>query len=272
MKKTIILTIAATLCPMMTIAQSKPAPTDVAPAAKTAKLTPEQVHRNALVVDTHEDTPQRLLDDHFDFSDPLNGGQINLDAIHKGNLGASFMSIWVEPDLYKGQYAKRTLELIDSVYQQAAKHPDNMQMAFSSAGILAAHRNHKLAALMGIRSSGCHTFYISPAESRCHRHQTSADLRLLHDSTLIQNAGFVKVDGTQVIESSPCLNGSRTCGRKIPGQQVINAVNWMVGDARQDSGEARYDQSFRDRRSHAGHRRGKGRRGNPGLFLFRVRL
>jgi len=36
--------------------------------------------------------------------------------------------------------------------------------------------------------------------------------------------------------------------------------------------QTRYDQSFRDRRSHAGHRRGKGRRGNPGLFLFRVRL
>ena len=74
----------------------------------------------------------------------------NLDAAKQGNLGAEFFSIWVEPDLYKGQYAKRTLELIDSVYQQAAKHPDKMQMAFSSADILAAHRNHKLAALMGI--------------------------------------------------------------------------------------------------------------------------
>ena len=95
-------------------------------------------------------TPQRLVDENYDLGSPLSGGQINFDAAKQGNLGAEFFSIWVEPDLYKGDYAKRTLELIDSVYQQAAKHPDQTQMAFSSADILAAHRNHKLAALMGI--------------------------------------------------------------------------------------------------------------------------
>ncbi|HEX4319803.1 MAG TPA: dipeptidase [Acidobacteriaceae bacterium] len=118
--------------------------------AKAAKLTPEEVHRGALVVDTHEDTPQRFVDDGFDLSDPLNGGQLNLDAIHKGNLGASFMSIWVEPDLFKGHYARRTLELIDASRQQAAKHPDQIKFATSAADIEAAHREHKYAMLMGI--------------------------------------------------------------------------------------------------------------------------
>ncbi len=120
------------------------------PPVPKPKLTPAQIHQQAIVIDTHADTPQRLVDENYDLSMPLNGGQVNLDAARQGNLGAEFFSIWVEPDLYKGQYAKRTLELIDSVYQQAAKHPDKMQMAFSSADILAAHRNHKLAALMGI--------------------------------------------------------------------------------------------------------------------------
>ena len=97
------------------------------------KLTPAQVHQQAIVIDTHADTPQRLVDENYDLAMPLNGGQLNLDAAKQGNLGAEFFSIWVEPDLYKGDYAKRTLELIDSVYQQAAKHPDKMQMAFSSS-------------------------------------------------------------------------------------------------------------------------------------------
>jgi membrane dipeptidase len=122
---------------------------EAAPVTKP-KLTPAQVHSQAIVIDTHADTPQRLVDENYDLASPLGGGQINFDAAKQGNLGAEFFSIWVEPDLYKGQYAKRTLELIDSVYQQAAKHPDKMQMAYSSADILAAHRNHKLAALMGI--------------------------------------------------------------------------------------------------------------------------
>jgi membrane dipeptidase len=129
-------------------AQNVPAP-EITPVPKP-KLTPAQAHAQAIVIDTHADTPQRFLDENYDLAMPLNGGQINLDAAKQGNLGAEFFSIWVEPDLYKDHYAGRTLELIDSVYQQAAKHPDKMQMAFSSADILAAHRNHKLALLMGI--------------------------------------------------------------------------------------------------------------------------
>jgi membrane dipeptidase len=117
---------------------------------KKAAADPLTVHRNAIVIDTHADTTQRLVDENYDLADPLKGGNLNLESAKKGNLGAEFFSIWVEPDLYKGQYAHRTLDLIDAVYQQAAKHPDQMRMAFTAADIVAAHREHKLAALMGI--------------------------------------------------------------------------------------------------------------------------
>ena len=119
-------------------------------SVKKAPTDPLTVHRNAIVIDTHADTTQRLVDENYDLTDPLNGGQLNFDAAKKGNLGAEFFSIWVEPDLYKDHYARRTLELIDAVYQQAAKHPDQMMMAYSPADIEKAHREHKLAALMGI--------------------------------------------------------------------------------------------------------------------------
>jgi membrane dipeptidase len=117
----------------------------------TPKLqSPEAVHRSALVIDTHADTPQRFVDEHFEFAGPLNGGNLNLESAQKGNLGAEFFSIWVEPALYKGQYAHRTLELIDSVKQQVAKNPKQMMFVTTPAGIEEAHRNHKFAALMGI--------------------------------------------------------------------------------------------------------------------------
>ena len=122
-------------------------------AAQNAPVNPktaEAVHNSAIVIDTHADTTQRLVDENYDLADPLNGGNLNFESAQKGNLGAEFFSIWVEPDLYKGQYARRTLDLIDAVYQQAAKHPDKMRMAFSPADIEVAHRDHKLAALMGI--------------------------------------------------------------------------------------------------------------------------
>ncbi len=116
----------------------------------TAKSTPEAVHRSALVIDTHADTPQRFLDENYDLGSPLGDGNLNLESARKGNLGAEFFSIWVEPNLYKDHYAKRTLELIDAVKQQAAKHSDQMMFVATPEGIELAHRDHKLAALMGI--------------------------------------------------------------------------------------------------------------------------
>jgi membrane dipeptidase len=116
----------------------------------TTKLTPEQVERSAIVIDTHADTPQRMADDNYDLADPLNGGNWNLESAQKGNLGAEFFSIWVDPGPNKGQFARRTLILIDAVKQQVAKHSDKMMFVASPEGIELAHREHKIAALMGI--------------------------------------------------------------------------------------------------------------------------
>ncbi len=113
-------------------------------------LSPTAVEQSAIVIDTHADTPQRFLDEHFDLGDPLNGGNFNLESARKGNLAAEFFSIWVDPEQYKGHYARRTLELIDAVKQQVAKHPGQVELVTSADGIERAHREHKLAALMGV--------------------------------------------------------------------------------------------------------------------------
>jgi membrane dipeptidase len=117
---------------------------------KPKTLTAEQVQKSAIVIDAHADTPQRFLDEGFDLGDPLKGGNFNLESAHKGGLSAEFFSIWVEPSRYKGQYAHRTLELIDAVKQQVAKHADQMELVTSAEGIERAHAQHKFAALMGI--------------------------------------------------------------------------------------------------------------------------
>src|SRR5437588_4279206 len=119
---------------------------DISPRAKA-------IHQSAIVVDTHADTPQRFLDEGFDIgnSDPKDVGHISLDKARAGNLGAEFFSIWVDPETVPPEhYARHTFDLIDSVYEQANRHPDRMMMAFTAADIERAHQQHKLAALMGI--------------------------------------------------------------------------------------------------------------------------
>jgi len=145
------------------------------PHKKSAKAAPVTrpktdpamaIHQSALIIDTHADTPQRFLDENFDLGQdtPVSDGHIDLDKIKQGNLGAEFFSIWVEPE-FKGHYSKRAMDLIDSVYQQAARHPDKMAMAFSADDIVHAHDQHKFAALMGIEGG----------------HAIENDMRLLRD-------------------------------------------------------------------------------------------
>jgi membrane dipeptidase len=133
--------------PAFACAQTSSKPT---PKMTAKKITADEIQKSSIIIDTHADTPQRFLDDRFDLGDPLNGGNLNLDSIHKGNLGAEFFSIWVEPTLYKDHYARRTLELIDSVKQQVAKYPDQIMFVTTPEGIEYANRTHKFAALMGI--------------------------------------------------------------------------------------------------------------------------
>ncbi|HEY0566060.1 MAG TPA: dipeptidase, partial [Terriglobales bacterium] len=128
------------------------------------------IHNSAIVIDTHADTTQRLLDENFDMAAPAGyPGHLDFEKARKGNLSAQFFSIWVDdsnPE-NKGKFAHRTLDLIDSVYEQAQKHPDQMRMCFSAEDIVRNHAQpgHKLCALMGIEGG----------------HSIEDDLRLLRD-------------------------------------------------------------------------------------------
>jgi membrane dipeptidase len=148
---------AASLAPGQSVTSS-----DIAVSAKA-----RAIEDSATVIDTHADTPQRFLDEGFDIgsTDPSDVGHISLEKARRGNLGAEFFSIWVDPETNQGHFAQHTFDLIDSVYEQAARHPDRMMMAFSVADIERAHKEHKLAALMGIEGG----------------HSIENDLHLLRD-------------------------------------------------------------------------------------------
>ena len=123
------------------------------------------IHKSAFIVDTHADTPGRFVDENFDLSQEAGTGYLDFNKIKAGNLGAEFFSIWVNPWTFKGQEVKRALDMIDSVYEQARRHPDKMTMAFSTQDMLAAHREHKLAALLGVEGG----------------HAIQGDMRVLRD-------------------------------------------------------------------------------------------
>jgi membrane dipeptidase len=210
--------VAVLVCAVTAFGQASPDSKTEAPAKK---MTPAEVHRSALIVDTHADTTQRLLDENFDMANPPAGdpGHVDFAKAKAGNLNAEFFSIWVEPK-YKGQYAKRTLQLIDSVYMQAEKHPDQMMMAFSTADILKAKKAGKLAALMGIEGG----------------HSIENDIHLLRDfyrlgvryMTLTWSNTNEWADSSGDIndKSVPHHNGMTQFGREIVRE--MNRLGMMV--------------------------------------------
>ena len=115
----------------------------------------EQVHTSALVIDGHADTPQRFVDESWEFTEPLAiedrpGGMLNLDSARQGNLAAEFFAIWPEPTAWRGRFAHRTLSLIDGVLQQVRRHPGELALCTSPGDILAARAAGRFAVLMGI--------------------------------------------------------------------------------------------------------------------------
>ena len=117
---------------------------------------PARLHDEALVIDCHADTPQRFLDDDWDFTsaDPA-GGMISLPLARQGGLDAEFFAIWVEPfehlpSTQPGSFSIRALQLIDSVHQQVNRHQDQLQLCLSADDICQAKLSGRFAVLLGL--------------------------------------------------------------------------------------------------------------------------
>lgn len=109
-----------------------------------------ELHRRAMVVDTHADTLQRVLMSGIDLGKKLDSGHLDIPRMKEGGLDAEFFAIWVDSP-YRGPAAvKRALQLVDSMYAVLQEHPDQIALAVNRSDIERLHSQGKLAALIGI--------------------------------------------------------------------------------------------------------------------------
>jgi membrane dipeptidase len=137
---------------------AQPAPKDKAPP-KDVVVTPEAlaIHREALLVDGHNDLPWELRQKDgpafrsVNVALPQPRFHTDIDRLKKGNVGAQFWSAYVPTDAAKkGLAVRTTLEQIDIVHQLAARHPDAFEMAYSTADIHRVRKAGKIASLIGV--------------------------------------------------------------------------------------------------------------------------
>jgi membrane dipeptidase len=123
------------------------------PALSQHKVTDAEVDkitREAILIDTHNDVTSKTVTG-YDIATPNKGGQTDLPRM-KGFLGAEFFAVYVGAEYVKDNHsANRALEMIDTVRTDViAGHPNDFVFATTADEIIQAHKDHKIAALMGI--------------------------------------------------------------------------------------------------------------------------
>jgi len=111
----------------------------------------KQLHDRAIVIDSHDDTTQRLLSDKtYDISKRQKNGNIDIPRMREGGLDALFFSIWVPSDVTGVKAVNTANALIASVHKAVAAHPNDLVLATTAADVRKAAADHKIAALMGM--------------------------------------------------------------------------------------------------------------------------
>ncbi|HEV7475342.1 MAG TPA: dipeptidase [Pyrinomonadaceae bacterium] len=145
----ILLSVLSSNC-RMTEKTKAPAPANQ-PTTKSEDAS--AIHRRAIAIDMHADTPQRLLDEQVDISERLPDGHFDSVRAREGGLDAQFFSIWVEPQLFGGggpTAMKRADDQIAAVRALAEHHPETWAFATSAADIRRVSSEGKMAALAGL--------------------------------------------------------------------------------------------------------------------------
>jgi len=109
-----------------------------------------KLHFSSIVLDTHDDTPQRFFFQHFDLGHRDAEGHIDIPRMKEGGLNAIFFSIWCNANMTGAPATKRAFDLIDETRAQVTKHPQDLALATTAEEVRRAHAQGKIAALMGV--------------------------------------------------------------------------------------------------------------------------
>ncbi len=125
-----------------------------APSPRDEKLWQKalKIHRNAIVIDTHNDVTTPMTNDDYDLSGtPPVPYRTNIERLKQGGVTGLFFSLYIRPwYVAHGGSTRRTLDMIDAVYRAVERHPSDLVLATSAADIRRAKKQKKVAALMGI--------------------------------------------------------------------------------------------------------------------------
>ena len=123
--------------------------TAAAVAADGISAHARELHFSSIVLDTHDDTTQRLFMNDVDLG-RIPGGHVDIPRMREGGMNAIFLSIWIDGRIVGSPAIQKALDQIDMVQENVRKFPKDLQFARTAADIRRAHAEKKIAVLLGV--------------------------------------------------------------------------------------------------------------------------
>src|SRR5688500_5041113 len=200
----------------------------VSPATTTATSSPSvvseraaRVYHEAIVIDTHNDMPSKMIDDGYDADVrhtpgfAKTNGETDFPRLVESGVTGVFMSAYIDPEKWTFRTPDQSWEQVgvylDTIHAFVNRHPDRLLFATTAEQIRQAKRDGKVAILIGVE--GGHAIENSIENLRgLHR-------RGVRYMTLTWN------NGNEWAGAAAGLNGTRSGGLTDRGREIVREMN-----------------------------------------------
>src|SRR5688572_13870450 len=179
-----------------------------------------RIYRDAIVIDTHNDVPSKMIDDGYN-ADVRHApgfektqGESDLPRFVESGITAQFLSAWVDaPYAFRvpDQSWERVQIYLDTIHAFVNRHPDRLIFATTARQVREAKAQGKIAMLIGVEGG--------------HAIENSIDnLRELHRRG-VRYMTLTWNNATPWAGSAAGLNGTRTGGLTSLGRDIVREMN-----------------------------------------------
>jgi membrane dipeptidase len=109
-----------------------------------------RISAEAIGIDSHIDTIQRVFFDHADLFQRSNQGHVDIPRLREGGMHAPFWALWVPTYAPGAEAVRRTLDLRDSMQQLLDGHKDQLELTTTAADIERVVKSGKISVFLTI--------------------------------------------------------------------------------------------------------------------------
>jgi membrane dipeptidase len=198
-----------------------PVVTTPASSASMVSERAARVYREAIVIDTHNDMPSKMIDDGYD-ADVLHTpgfektqGETDYPRLLASGITGVFMSAYIDPEKWTFRTPDQSWEQVqvylDTIHAFVNRHPDRLLFATTAEQIRQAKRDGKVAVLIGVEGG--------------HAIENSLDnLRELHRRG-VRYMTLTWNNGNEWAGAAAGLNNTRSGGLTDRGREIVREMN-----------------------------------------------